>query len=209
MFIAWLNLDFGIEVCFFDGLDAYWKTWLQFAFPIYIWIIAGVIILLGRLPCRHQLLPENIVQVLATLVLLSYSKLLRTMIIALVPAKIDIYINGNEHERYLVWKFDGNIKYGEFPEHCILLSVALLAIVFLWIPYTFILLFIKYTRSWRYIRKLELFFAAYTGPLTPNCQFWVGLLLLVRCVLFLTLVFLRSDTSQGFIQRQNFGGEAR
>ena len=25
IFIAWLNLDFGIEICFFVGLDAYWK----------------------------------------------------------------------------------------------------------------------------------------------------------------------------------------
>ena len=45
-FIAWLNLDLGINTCFFDGLNSYWKTWLQFIFPIYIWIIAGLIILL-------------------------------------------------------------------------------------------------------------------------------------------------------------------
>ena len=34
VFIAWLNLDFGIG-SFYDGLDAYTKTWLQFAFPLY------------------------------------------------------------------------------------------------------------------------------------------------------------------------------
>ena len=28
VFIAWLNLDVGIEVCFYDGLDAFVKTWL-------------------------------------------------------------------------------------------------------------------------------------------------------------------------------------
>ena len=33
-FIAWLNLDLGIETCFYDGLTAYDKTWLQFAFPL-------------------------------------------------------------------------------------------------------------------------------------------------------------------------------
>ena len=37
VFVAWLNLDLGIETCFFTGLDAYWKTWLQFAFPVYLW----------------------------------------------------------------------------------------------------------------------------------------------------------------------------
>ena len=36
MFIAWINLDFGIEVCFIKDLNAYWKTWFQFFFPIYI-----------------------------------------------------------------------------------------------------------------------------------------------------------------------------
>ena len=29
-FIAWLNLDLGIETCFIQHLDEYWKTWLQF-----------------------------------------------------------------------------------------------------------------------------------------------------------------------------------
>ena len=38
IFIAWLNLDFGIETCFYDGMDAYSKTWLQFVFPLYIWV---------------------------------------------------------------------------------------------------------------------------------------------------------------------------
>ena len=31
VFISWLNLDLGIETCFFSGLDGYVKTWLQFA----------------------------------------------------------------------------------------------------------------------------------------------------------------------------------
>ena len=35
-FIAWLNLDLGIPICFFDGLTTYVKTWLQFVFPLYV-----------------------------------------------------------------------------------------------------------------------------------------------------------------------------
>ena len=45
VFIAWLNLDFGIETCFYNGLDAYSKTWLQFVFPVYIWVLVGLMIL--------------------------------------------------------------------------------------------------------------------------------------------------------------------
>ena len=36
VFIAWLNLDVGINTCFINLLDNYWKTWLQFVFPLYI-----------------------------------------------------------------------------------------------------------------------------------------------------------------------------
>ena len=48
-FIAWVNLDFGIETCFIQGLTAFWKTWLQFIFPLYIWAIAGLIIVVTTL----------------------------------------------------------------------------------------------------------------------------------------------------------------
>ena len=36
VFIAWLNLDLGIEMCFYNGMDAYAKAWLQFVFPVYV-----------------------------------------------------------------------------------------------------------------------------------------------------------------------------
>ena len=33
------NLDFGIEMCFYDGMTAYVATWLQFVFPLYLLLI--------------------------------------------------------------------------------------------------------------------------------------------------------------------------
>ena len=36
VFLAWLNLDFGIQTCFSNHLTAIVKTWLQFVFPFYI-----------------------------------------------------------------------------------------------------------------------------------------------------------------------------
>lgn len=39
-FITWLNLDLGIETCFYNGLDAYVKTWLQFIFP-FVHLVLG------------------------------------------------------------------------------------------------------------------------------------------------------------------------
>ena len=42
--IAWVNLDVGIDVCFFSGMDSYWKTWLQLVFPAYVIILVIVVI---------------------------------------------------------------------------------------------------------------------------------------------------------------------
>ena len=39
VFIAWLNLDLGIESCFYDGMNTYAFTWLQFLFPLYVWFL--------------------------------------------------------------------------------------------------------------------------------------------------------------------------
>ena len=80
VFIAWLNLDLGIETCFYNGMDAYDKTWLQFIFPVYIWALMGIVIIASNLSHRlARLFGSNPVAVLATLFLLSYSKILRTI----------------------------------------------------------------------------------------------------------------------------------
>ena len=84
VFIAWLNLDLGIERCFYNGMDAYVKTWLQFAFRLYVWTLVGLIIIGSHYSGRiAKIFGSNPVAVLATLFLLSYAKLLRTVIAAL------------------------------------------------------------------------------------------------------------------------------
>ena len=72
IFIAWLNLDLGIETCFYDGLDAYAKILLQFVFPLYIWLMVITIIVASHYSSTaSKIFGNNAVQVLATLFLLS------------------------------------------------------------------------------------------------------------------------------------------
>ena len=194
-FIAWLNLDFGIKICFAQGLTAYTKIWLQFVFPFYVWSIAGGMILLAR--CSEKitrLLGNNSVQVLATLFLLSYAKLLRSIITALMPATLFVFANNGEpvaNQTQVVWGFDGNLPYGRVP-HIFLLIFALLILILFWLPYTFVFLLIQPLRSgsehWclRWVNKWKPLFDAYTGPMKHTNQFWIGLLLLARFVLLLT-----------------------
>ena len=183
-FIAWLNLDFGIETCFIDGLDAYWKTWLQFVFPIYVWTIAGVIIIASHYSTRaSRIFGNNSVPVLATLIFLSYTKLLSAIITTLGFALLN-YPEGTR----LVWSFDGNIPYFG-AAHTILFLVALAALLLLWLPYTTVLLTLQwlrrksYLKPLRWINRWKPFFDAYFGELKPKHHNWVGLLLLVRVIL--------------------------
>ena len=78
IFLAWLNLDIGVDVCFFDGLDAYTKTWLQLAFPAYIiCLVIFTIVISEHSPRFTRVIGrKDPVGTLATLILLSYTKLL-------------------------------------------------------------------------------------------------------------------------------------
>ena len=83
VFIAWVNLDLGISTCFYNGMDAYVKTWMQFIFPFYILaIVTAIIITSHYFTWAVKLFGNNAVTVLATLILLSYAKMLRVLITA-------------------------------------------------------------------------------------------------------------------------------
>ena len=85
VFISWLNLDLGIETCFYTGMDSYSKFLLQLAFPTYVFVLIGAIIVLCKVSIKFATLlgNRNPVAALCTLILLSYSKLIRTIITAL------------------------------------------------------------------------------------------------------------------------------
>ena len=75
VFVAWLNLDLGIDVCFINGLDTYTKTWLQLAFPVYLITLVVLIIIVSEYSPRFATLigRKDPVATLATLILLSYA----------------------------------------------------------------------------------------------------------------------------------------
>ena len=136
IFIAWLNLDLGIETCFYDGMDTYGRVWLQFVFPVYVWMLVGLILLASHVLQRlAKCLGTNPLSVLATLFLLSYAKFLRTIITVMSFTFLD-YPDGS---RVAVWLYDGNITYLT-SKHIPLFITALIALLFFFLPYTFLLL---------------------------------------------------------------------
>ena len=173
-------------------MQAFGKTALQAVFPVYIWLISAVIIFLSnRYISITRLVRQNAVKVLATLVVLSYSKMLRVTIGTLNQAIITVHVNNiNIHKAR--WILDGNVPYFHTHDHLILVFIAIIFVI-LTLPFSLSLLCIRHTfslsnccRIFSWVNKLKPFFDAYTGPYKDSARFWTGLLLISR--LFLLLV---------------------
>ena len=194
-FIGWLNLDFGINVCFYNGMDIYAYSWLQFLFPIYLWILMLIIIVSARYSRKVvRTLGQNPVAVLATVLLISYGKMLKAIIVPLPWAKLENVTQDNPIHSEYVWLYDGNIRYFSF-QHMILVVFASCVLLFLFLPYSFLLLcghWLQTKSHWRalsWINKLKPFMDAYYAPFRKSERHWIGLLLLTRSSLILTVAF--------------------
>ena len=190
VFVAWLNLDIGFDVCFIDGLDAFYKAWFQLAFPTYIISLVVLVIVISEYSHRFARLigKRDPVATLATLILLSYAKLLSVTITVLSFAKVH-YPDGSQE---VVWLPDGNVKY--FQGKHIALGIVALFIILIGVPYTILLFFwqwlVRASRwkifKWTRNTKLNAFITSYHCPYNYKHRYWTGLLLLVRVVLYIT-----------------------
>ncbi len=192
-FISWINLDMGIETCLYDGMNAFVKVGLQFLFPIYLWLIVVVVIIASKRSYKiARFTGNNTIPVLATVILLSYTKLLRTVITIFSRTRIDC-----DNNRYWYWSIDPTQEYLH-DWHILLFVIGVVVMMLLIVPFTlFLLLFpllelssgkCRERLSWFMIR-LKPFFDAYRGPHTDIFCFWPGALVVVRIGLALTVAF--------------------
>ena len=124
--ISWLNLEVGLDVCLFEEMDTYSKTWLQLAFPAYVIFLVMLTIIISEHSMKFSRLisRRNPVATLATLILLSYTKFLQTTITTLSLATLD-YPDGS-HER--VWLPDATVGYLS-GKHITLFIVAIIILI--------------------------------------------------------------------------------
>ncbi|XP_064389191.1 uncharacterized protein LOC135337227 [Halichondria panicea] len=179
VFISWVNLDLGINTCFYDGMNSQAKVLLQLAFPTYLFLLILLIIVLSKYfdSFAKLLSNRNPVAALGTLVLLSYSKFLR-FIVAALQSRVLEYSDGSIKT---VWLFDGNVTY--FTSKHIPQFVAAIIILIAGGLFTVVLFFgqwfprcskvMIWTKNTYYIGFMD----AYHAPFTPKHRYWVGLLL--------------------------------
>ena len=184
-FIAWLNLDLGIATCFYKHMDSTGNVWLQFVFSVYLSVIIltilGAVMVSSKISrvCRYHLFP-----VIATLMVLLHSKLVRTVLIIFTYAHMD----ASNSTYLLVWSYDGNVEYLS-AKHKALFIVGLLVTILLIVPYTLLipltpfLVKLSHLRVFSLINKVKPIIDSYEAPFKERYRFWTGAMLIYRIAL--------------------------
>ena len=192
-FVSWISLDLGIETCFIEGLDTYWKIWLQFLFPIYIFgLVTSIIISSQYLQRLSRLLGErNPIATLVTLIWLSNAKLFRTILSAVSFT----FLQYPDNTSVPLWLPDGNIHYlrgKHIPLFfaAILVFIVAIAYVAVLLSWQWILHLQKYkvscwTRNTRFMSFMDAHHASYKG----KHRYWLGLVLLVSIMQYSITAF--------------------
>ena len=195
VFVSWLNLNFGFVTCLSNGMDMYVLMWLQYLFPLYILFLVVVLVSFRHYPrWMSRMMGTNPVAVLSTLILLSYNKILRTIITSVSSTELQ-YKNHSK----TVWLYDGNVPFLE-GKHSLMFGVAVMVFLFMVLPYTLLLLCgqcILLKSNWRIFcwinnSKVKAFLDSYHGPYRVKHRYWPGLLLLLRVILFPPVAFAHS-----------------
>ena len=201
--VSFVNLDLGLPLCFYDGMDDADKAGLQFVFPAYLLILTMTV----TVPCHYCLqrssttstrscwyrfpiiIGERAVGVLSTLIYLSYSKLLRTVIDILTYSTVHLPTG----DMY-VWFYDGNVKYLH-GKHTVLFVFAMVTCTLFLLPYTFALTFIpiieqysEHNRLFNYLHKkanqMKPMIDAHYAPYKGEWRWWLGARLWLLVVMY-------------------------
>ena len=198
IFLSLLNLNLGFPLCFYDGMTELWKTGLSLVFPIYLLIIVVVLIILSRYSTWiSNRISHSSVQVLVTVVHMSFSKLLWTSVDVFTPNKV--YVNTSVVP-LKVWYNDGTVFYGS-REHIILMTITLLVVGLVIIPYVIVLIGGHTLMKVKYIRKyLRPIHESIHAPYKDNKQYWFTLrLMLVVIAITLYVSWRAKDYLTGYV----------
>ena len=160
-FISLANLDLGIQTCFYNGMDDYAKMWLQLAFPFYLMFIATLLIITSRYSITVQrLTARRALPVLATLFLLSYTKILHTVSSVLFFYSTITHLPSKRTT--MVWSVDANVPL--FGAKFTLLFIVCLILFLVLVPFNIILLCTRTFSQFQFINKFKPLLDAYQGP---------------------------------------------
>ena len=158
-----------------------WKAGLSLLFPLYLLIIVVVLIIFSRFSLRlSNRIADSSVQVLVTVVHLSFGRLLGAIINTFTPAKVF-----TSDQTYHVWYWDGCVEYGS-KGHITLMIITSLVVFPLLSSYVLLLLFAKPLRYWicanEYTRPI---LEAIHAPYKDDKQYWFVARLLLLIMIYI------------------------
>ena len=186
LFIAFLNLDLGIETCFYNGMDGYVKMWLQLFFPIYLMIIAFSIIITSRYSPRIlRLTYMRSLPVLAILFLLSYTGVLRTVLTVLFSYSNITHLPSG-HQK-LVWSVDASVSL--FGLKFTILFITCLVLFLILLFFNIILLFTRCLARFKLINHFKPILDAFQGSYKDRYYYWIAVHIILRSLFFVLYAF--------------------
>ena len=185
-----LNLELGFSVCLYNGLTALIKTALQFIFPVYLWLIVLILVIISkRSGFFANLTIHSSIQVMATLFYLSFAKLLLTAIDIFIPVNVQ-----TPHGEFTVWYVDGNIPYLRNSGHVALFITAIITSICYLLP------FLLWTtcgsllaRRLRWIKKRRNLIDAYQGQYRAGWGWWFGARVWLLVCSYISYALLRGN----------------
>ena len=179
--VSFANLDLGIETCFYNGMDSYTKMWLQLFFPFYLVIIAASIIIASHYSSKIlRLTYTRSLPVLATLFLLSYTGVLRTVSTVLFSYSTITHLPGGHKQ--IVWSIDASVPL--FGLKFTILFITYLVLFLLLIPFSITLLFTRYLLQFRIINRFKPLIDAFQGSYKDKYYYWMGVHIILRSIFF-------------------------
>ena len=186
IFISFTNLDLGFETCFYNGMNSYVKMWLNLFFPILLIIISFSIIIASRYSSRIlRLTYSRSLPVLATLFLLSYTSVLRTVLTVLFSYSTITHVPSGHQE--LVWSVDASVPL--FGLKFTILFITCLVLFLILLFFNIILLFTRCLTRFRVINYFKPILDAFQGPYKDRYYYWVAVNIMLRSIFFALYAF--------------------
>ena len=190
------NLDLGIETCFYKGMTDFDRHWLQLIFPLYLICIVGLIAIASRYSVSiEKLTRKRVIPVLATLLFLSYNKLVLTTTTVLFYYQPVYHLETNKYE--LFWPIDTSITLFEAKFISLFVVCSIIFLVFL-VPINVILLFPTYCLRFKRVVYFKPFIDAFQAPYKDKFRYSIGIELLIRMIACICNAIYTIDYYQKF-----------
>ena len=173
-----LNLQLGVSTCFYNGMTSLVRSFFQFLFPAYLFLLMAVFTILCR---RYSWMSKNFSppKTLATLAVMCYLSSLTTCLDIVAPDRVKTL----EGDVFWRWFTDPNYAYFK-GWHGVATTIGFFVMIIYIIPFPIFLL--MPTLAYKYLKKLTPIYDALWGAFKHKYRYWLGIRMIVIILIFLT-----------------------